>query len=163
MSRPGAPTDAADPSAGEPRLPRTPRTVHRRSAPVAIRVVSRRLSADEVAAEVPPPRPASPASGPIPTPAGPARPARPATGAVAVLQDAPLPSPEVVGLPARAERPLPVVDRRRPRRPFARLLALVRGRRRAEAGRHRPDTIPSQGWSMFAPHRRSRRRFGGRR
>jgi hypothetical protein len=69
----------------------------------------------------------------------------------------------VVERRAPSERALPVLDRRR-RRPFARLIALVRARRRAEVGgRHRPGTTSTQGWSMFAPHRRSRRRFGARR
>ncbi|MEJ2868574.1 hypothetical protein WCD74_12440 [Actinomycetospora sp. OC33-EN08] len=157
MSRP----DSTSSGAAEPRLPRAPRTVHRRAAAVPIRVVSRRLSADELAvapAEVPSPRPVPASSGPVPT----ASAGVPATGAVAVLQDTPLPSPDVVGLPVPAGRELPVLRRPR-RRTFAQLMALVRGRRRAGAGRHRPDTIPSRGWSMFAPHRRARRRFGGRR
>ncbi|MCD2190282.1 hypothetical protein [Actinomycetospora soli] len=139
MSRPEQPGD-------EPRLPRDRRTVHRRSAPVPIRVVSQRLPAD---ATVGPP------AAPVPTAVA----GVPATGAVAALQQAPLPSPEVVGLPVRADR-APVLDGRRP---LSRLLALVRSRRRVGAGRHRPDTIPSRGWSMFAPPRRSRRRFGVRR
>jgi hypothetical protein len=117
-----------------------------------MRVVAQRLPADQAG---PAPLPAQAADVPAPAPA---------TGGVAALDEAPLPSPDIVGLPARRERPLPVLDRRTPRRPFSRLLALVRGRRRAEVGgRHRPDTIPSSGWSMFAPHRRSRRRFGARR
>lgn len=156
MSRPDQFLGAA---ADEPRLPRARRTVHRRSAPVPLRVISQRLDtrdvADPVEVPAPAPTPRDPVSGPVPT----AVPGVPATGAVATLQQAPLPSPEVVGLPARRPdaRPFPR------RRPVARLLDLVRGRRRAEAGRHRPDTIPSRGWSMFAPHRRDRRRFGVRR
>ncbi|NMO91144.1 hypothetical protein [Actinomycetospora sp. TBRC 11914] len=151
MSRPDP-----DPAA-EPRVPRAERTVHRRSAPVPLRVVAQRLTPEEAA------RPAAPVPAPRPAP-GPAAGARPAAGAVATLEAAPPSSPEAAGLPVRADRPLPVLDRRPRRRPFARLLALVRGRRRAEGcGRHRPDTIPTSGWSMFAPHRRSRRRFGARR
>jgi hypothetical protein len=137
-------------STAEPRIPRAERTVHRRSAPVPLRVVAQRITPEQAA--------------PVPTAAGPAAGTVPATGAVATLDEPPLPSPEIVGLPARTDRGLPVLDRRTRRRPFARLLALVRGRRRAEVcGRHRPDTIPASGWSMFAPHRRSRRRFGARR
>jgi hypothetical protein len=157
VSRPDAATTA------EPRIPRAERTVHRRSAPVPLRVVSQRLSPEE--AQLRAPRPGRPAAGPGTTTA-------PTTGAVATLAQPPLPSPEIVGLPAPG-LPLPVLDRRTRRRPFARLISLVRGRRRAEIpggrrraelpGRHRPDATPSQGWSMFAPQRRSRRRFGVRR
>ncbi|WP_433799405.1 hypothetical protein [Actinomycetospora sp. CA-084318] len=140
MSRPEQPGD-------EPRLPRAQRTVHRRSAPVPLRVVSQRLPVGTAVVDPP--------SAPVPTAVA----GMPATGAVATLQQAPLPSPEVVGLPVRANR-APVLDGRRP---LSRLLALIRSRRRVGAGRHRPDTIPSRGWSMFAPQRRSRRRFGVRR
>lgn len=135
------PDQTAGSAADEPRLPRAQRTVHRRSAPVPLRVVSQRVPPGETDA-------------PVPTAVA----GVPATGAVAALQEAPLPSPDVVGLPVRRPDTLPVRTH-----PFGRLLALVRGRRRAEAGRHRPDTIPSRGWSMFAPQRRSRRRFGVRR
>lgn len=138
MSRP----DTA--SAAEPRIPRAERTVHRRSAPVPMRVVAERLTPEEAASGVD----AFTA---------------PATGGVATLAEAPLPPPEIVGLPVPADRGLPVLDRRARRRPFARLLALLRGRRAGGCGRHRPDTIPSSGWSMFEPSRRSRRRFGARR
>jgi hypothetical protein len=128
----------------EPRIPRAERTVHRRSAPVPLRVVSQRLTPEDAAR-------VAPVTGPT-------------TGTAAALAEPPLPSPEIVGLPAVAERPLPVLDRRPRRAPFTRLLNLVRGRRRAEkCGRHRPDTTPSRAWSMFAPQRGSRRRFGGRR
>ncbi len=125
-----------------------------------MRVVAQRLSpeeADRLARSGPAPAPAR-APGPA------ARPAVPATGAATALEQAPPPSAEIVGPRPAADRPLPVLDRRIRRRPFTRLLALVRGRRReGSCGRHRPDTIPSQGWSMFAPQRRSRRRFGVRR
>ena len=128
----------------DPRIPRIERTVHRRPPPVPLRVVSQRLSPAEAAR-------AAPVTDPT-------------TGTAAALAEPPLPSPEIVGLPAVSERPLPVLDRRPRSAPFTRLLDLVRGRRRAErCGRHRPDTTPSRAWSMFAPQRRSRRRFGGRR
>ncbi len=155
MSRP----DAA--SAAEPRIPRAERTVHRRSAPVPLRVVAQRLSPEEAARLAGPQSP-----DPVPTPrsATPAIASGPLTGAAGALEQPPLPSPEIVGLPAPTDRSLPVLDRRTRRRPFERLMALVRHRRRAEVGgRHRPGTTPSPGWSMFAPHRRSRRRFGARR
>jgi hypothetical protein len=115
-----------------------------------MRVVSQRLPL-EAAARTPVPPAATPLTGHT-------------TGAVAALAQPPLPSPEIVGLPAVAERPLPVLDRRPRRTPFGRLMNLVRGRRRVErCGRHRPDTTPSRAWSMFAPQRGSRRRFGVRR
>ncbi|WP_331627198.1 hypothetical protein [Actinomycetospora sp.] len=140
MSRSDTPTTT------EPRVPRAERTVHRRSAPVPLRVVSQRLTPEQAR-----PPEATPVTGH-------------ATGAAAALARPPLPSPEIVGLPAVAERPLPVLDRRPRHTPFTRLMSLVRGRRRAErCGRHRPDTTPSRAWSMFAPQRRSRRRFGVRR
>lgn len=142
MSRPEHPGD-------EPRLPRAQRTVHRRSAPVPLRVVSQRLPVSTTAA------PSAPSAAPVPTAVA----GVPATGAVATLQQAPLPSPEVVGLPLRADRAPVLVGRR----PLTRLMSLIRSRRRVGAGRHRPDTIPSRGWSMFAPQRRARRRFGVRR
>lgn len=84
--------------------------------------------------------------GPVSPPAG--NPAAPSGGVVTLAP--------VVAAPAPA---LPVFDPRPARLRFSRLWSLVRGRRR-ECGRHRPDTIPSQGWSMFAPQRRARRRFG---
>ncbi|GAA4846728.1 hypothetical protein GCM10023201_43040 [Actinomycetospora corticicola] len=145
MSRPDQFSGSA---ADEPRLPRAARTVHRRSAAVPLRVVSHRVRADE-------PSDRSAHGAPVPTVVA----GVPATGAVATLQQAPLPSPDVVGLPVRRAEAAPVLARRRP---VTRLLDLVRGRRDG-AGRHRPDTIPSRGWSMFAPARRSRRRFGVRR
>jgi hypothetical protein len=159
VSRPDAP------SAAEPRIPRAPRPVHRRSPAVPLRVVAQRLSPEEAdrLARHPGP-PGSPAPS-FPQPAtawaAPATAwASPAAGAATAL--APRPS-GVVERRAPSERALPVLDRRR-RRPFARLLALVRARRRVEAGgRHRPGTTSPQGWSMFAPHRRSRGRFGARR
>ena len=104
-----------------------------------LRVVSQRLTAADVV--VPPPAPERPAPAAAPV-------ARPAP--VATLDR---PVPTNAALPVLAPR----------RRPFVRLLALVRGRRKADCGRHRPDTIPSRGWSMFAPQRRPRRRFGTRR
>ena len=142
MSRPDAPFPGS--ATPEPRLPRAERTVHRRSAPVPLRVVSQRLTAADVVIPAPAPAPtAAPAS--VRTVAPPAAPAPVAT------LDRPVP----------ANAALPVLAPRR--RPFDRLLALVRGRRRDGSGRHRPDTIPSRGWSLFAPQRRSRRRFGTRR
>ena len=126
----------------EPRLPRAERTVHRRSAPVPLRVVSQRLTAADVV---------------IPSPAPAAAPASVITGAPAA---APAPV-ATLDRPDPTNAALPVLAPRR--RPFDRLVALVRGRRRDGSGRHRPDTIPSRGWSMFAPHRRSRRRIGTRR
>lgn len=115
-----------------------------------MRVVSQRLSPEE-AARTPIPSAATPLTGHT-------------TGAVAALAQPPLPSPEIVGLPAVAERPLPVLDRRPRHSPLGRLMNLVRDRRRVErCGRHRPGTTPSRGWSMFAPQRGSRRRFGVRR
>ncbi|MCD2197090.1 hypothetical protein LQ327_27335 [Actinomycetospora endophytica] len=118
--------------------------------------MSQRLTPEEARAAAPAPPADQPAAA---TPV-----AAPATGTAAALAEPPLPSPEIVGLPAVAERPLPVLDRRPRQTPFARLMNLVRGRRRADrCGRHRPDTTPSRAWSMFAPQRRSRRRFGVRR
>lgn len=161
MSRSDAPTTA------EPRIPRAERTAHRRSAPVPLRVVSQRLSPEEARAamQAPPQHPDQPSpAAHTPIPAAARRVTGPTTGAAAALAQPPLPSPEIVGLPAVARRPLPVLDRRVRRAPFARLINLVRGRRRGQGcGRHRPDTTPNRAWSMFAPQRRSRRRFGRRR
>ena len=149
MSRPDAP------SAAEPRIPRAPRTVHRRPPSVPLRVVAQRLSPEEADRLARRPAPAAP-----PSPAWSAPAAAPAAGTATAL--APRPA-GVVDRVAPSDPALPVLDRRR-RRPFARLLALVRAGRRGEpGGRHRPGTTPTQGWSMFSPHRRSRRRFGARR
>lgn len=137
MSRPDVPSPGA--ATPEPRLPRAQRTVHRRSAPVPLRVVSQRLTAADVVVPSPPAERPAPVAAPTATRAP-----------VATLDR---PAPTSAALPVLAPR----------RRPFARLLALVRGRRRTDCGRHRPDTIPSRGWSMFAPQRRPRRRFGIRR
>ncbi len=143
MSRPDA----------EPRIPRAARTVHRRPAPVPLRVVAQRLSPEEADRLARRPRPS-------PAPREASAYAAPAAGAATALAPPPV---GVLERPAPSERALPVLDRSR-RRPFARLLALVRARRRVEVGgRHRPGTTSTQGWSMFAPHRRSRRRFGARR
>ena len=152
VSRPDAP------SAAEPRIPRAPRTVHRRPPSVPLRVVAQRLSPEEADRLTRRPDPVAP-----PTPA-PAAPATSAAASAAGTATALAPRPVgVVDRPAPSEGALPVLDRRR-RGPFARLLALVRARRRGEpGGRHRPGTTPTQGWSMFSPHRRSRRRFGARR
>jgi hypothetical protein len=139
---------------------------------VPLRVVAQRLSPEEAdrlarrpvaatpAASPAPASQAASASQAAPTPQPAAAWAAPAAGTATAL--APRPA-GIVDRRAPSERALPVLDRRR-RRPFARLLALVRARRRVEAGgRHRPGTTPTQGWSMFAPHRRSRRRFGAHR
>jgi hypothetical protein len=122
---------------------------------VPLRVVAQRLHPDEADRLARHPGPPAP---PAPRAASPS--AAPVAGAATAL--APRPS-AVVERRAPSERALPVLGRRR-RRPFARLLALVRAPRRVEAGgRHRPGTTSTQGWSMFAPHRRSRRRFGAHR
>ncbi|MFC5061465.1 hypothetical protein [Actinomycetospora atypica] len=141
MSRPDA--SSGYPVTPEPRLPRAQRTVHRRSAPVPLRVVSQRLTAADVVIPTPAPEPAASGTTRVAAPAA-------APAPVATLDR---PAPPNTALPVLAPR----------RRPFDRLLALVRGRRRDGCGRHRPDTIPSRGWSMFAPQRRPRRRFGTRR
>jgi hypothetical protein len=118
---------------------------------VPLRVVAQRLSPEE--ADRLARRPAHPVPSTPPAPRPAAAPPRAA---------APAPS-AVVDRRAPSDRALPVLDRRR-RRPFARLIALVRARRRVEiVGRHRPGTNSTQGWSMFAPNRRAPRRFGARR
>ncbi|CAA9298700.1 MAG: hypothetical protein AVDCRST_MAG54-5050, partial [uncultured Actinomycetospora sp.] len=66
-----------------------------------------------------------------------------------------------VAAPVMARPALPVVAPV-PRRRISDLWRLVFARRRA--GRHRPETTPPQGWSMFAPQRRrpAGRRWGRR-
>jgi hypothetical protein len=119
--------------------------------PAPLRVTSERLTDDEAraastmraAATVAP-------TGPVPVP--PPAPERPAP------DQRMSPSAPVVARPS-----LPVVAPR-PRRRFGELWRLVFARRRA--GRHRPETTPPQGWSMFAPQRppgrRTTRRWGRR-
>jgi hypothetical protein len=120
---------------------------------VPLRVVAERLSPED--AERLARRPARPAPSSPPAPRSAAAPARAAVPASA-------PS-AVVDRRTPSDRALPVLGRRR-RRPFARLVALVRARRRIDVvGRHRPGTNSTQGWSMFAPNRRAPRRFGARR
>lgn len=87
-----------------------------------------------------------PATAGLGVPAAPPGTVAPPTGALA-----PVAAP---GLPARPGPPR--------RTGLAELLALVTGRRRT--GRHRPDCVNHQGWSMFSPQRRPRRRrrFGVR-
>jgi hypothetical protein len=132
-------------SAAEPRIPRAQRTVHRRPAPVPLRVVAQRLTPDQAQALAP-------------QPAGPVVPPAPVTA------HAPVAVPAAAPVSTADRGSLPVLDRSvRRRPPFARLLDLVTGRRSERCGRHRPDTLPSRGWSMFAPHRRARRRYGSRR
>jgi hypothetical protein len=71
-----------------------------------------------------------------------------------------------VGGPSSAvalQRPaagLPVLAPRRPRRRVSELVRRVFTR--PAAGRHRPETTTTGGWSMFAPQRRPRRRWGRR-
>ena len=116
--------------------------------PAPLRVVSERLTAEEARAAsavttAPPaspvPHPAAAETGPIP-----ATPPQRSGGAPVVARPS---------VPALAPRP---------RRRFGDLWRLVFARRRA--GRHRPETTPPQGWSMFAPQRRRPpgRRWGGR-
>jgi hypothetical protein len=119
--------------------------------PAPLRVTSERLTDDEAraastaraAATIGP-------TGPVPVP--PPAPDRPAP------DQRMSPSAPVVARPS-----LPVVAPR-PRRRFGELWRLVFARRRA--GRHRPETTPPQGWSMFAPQRppgrRTTRRWGRR-
>jgi hypothetical protein len=119
--------------------PGDPRSAGRTPAP--LRVVSERLTEEQARAAAP----AAP-TGPMPTTPPPPAPVTSHHGAVAAP-----PAPLVArpGLPVVA----PV-----PRRRFSDLWRMVFARRRA--GRHRPETTPPQGWSMFAP---TRRRPPGRR
>ena len=123
--------------------PGDPRSAGRTPAP--LRVVSERLTEEQARAAVP----AAP-TGPVPAVPPPPAPVASPHGAVAAP-----PAPVVArhGLPVVA----PV-----PRRRFGDLWRLVFARRRA--GRHRPETTPPQGWSMFAPQRRrpAGRRWGRR-
>lgn len=58
---------------------------------------------------------------------------------------------------------LPVLAPPRPRRARRRVSELVRRVfTRPAAGRHRPESTTTGGWSMFAPQRRPRRRWGRR-
>ena len=123
--------------------PGDPRSAGRTPAP--LRVVSERLTEEQARAAAP----AAP-TGPVPAVPPPPAPVASPHGAVAAP-----PAPVVArhGLPVVA----PV-----PRRRFSDLWRLVFARRRA--GRHRPETTPPQGWSMFAPQRRRPpgRRWGRR-
>ncbi|WP_433036592.1 hypothetical protein [Actinomycetospora sp. CA-053990] len=119
--------------------------------PAPLRVTSERLSDDEARAASTARAAATIApTGPVPVP--PPAPDRPAPDQ-RMSSSAP-----VVARPS-----LPVVAPR-PRRRFGELWRLVFARRRA--GRHRPETTPPQGWSMFAPQRppgrRAPRRWGRR-
>ena len=116
--------------------------------PAPIRVTSERLSDDEARAASTARAAATIApTGPVPVPP-PAPDQRTAPSSAA---------------PVVARPSLPVVAPR-PRRRFGELWRLVFARRRA--GRHRPETTPPQGWSMFAPQRppgrRTTRRWGRR-
>ncbi|WP_433787150.1 hypothetical protein ACQPX6_09970 [Actinomycetospora sp. CA-101289] len=124
--------------------PGHPRSAGR--APAPLRVASQRLTDEEARAAAP----AAP-TGPMPSvPPRAADPGGPYRGAVAA------PPAPVIARPA-----LPVVAPV-PRRRMSDLWRLVFARRRA--GRHRPETTPPQGWSMFAPQRRRPpgRRWGRR-
>lgn len=140
----------------------------RASAPAVLRVVSERVTPEEAA------RPAAPGPAAPPTPAEPARAAvsglaaAPTRRAVALtpVRDV---TPGAAATPAAGgprttggsvatvtgSRPVPVPRLPARRGPWGRLADLVTGRRRA--GRHRPDTLHADGWSMFAPQRRARR------
>ncbi|GAA4807240.1 hypothetical protein GCM10023200_51100 [Actinomycetospora chlora] len=131
----------------------------RGSAP--LRVTSERLTEDEARAAAA----ASPAP-PVPAAAVPAAPAATvatatvdATGPLATSTDAWGPWTGSPALPVVAPSALPVVAPR-PRRRFGELWRLVFARRRA--GRHRPENTPPASWSMFAPQRRRRSRWGRR-
>lgn len=110
-----------------------------------MRVVSERLTEEQARAAAP----AAP-TGPMPAVPPPPAPEVPHQGAVAAPP-----------APVMARPGLPVVAPVRRRR-FGDLWRLVFARRRA--GRHRPETTPPQGWSMFAPQRRRPpgRRWGRR-
>ncbi|PVZ14542.1 hypothetical protein [Actinomycetospora cinnamomea] len=126
--------------------PGRPRAAGRTSAP--LRVSSERLTDEEArAAAATPPAPAEP-TGPVRT----VPPPHPAASP---------PAATAVAAPVVARPSLPVVAPR-PRRRLADLWRLLFSRRRA--GRHRPETTPPQGWSMFAPQRRRPpgRRWGRR-
>jgi hypothetical protein len=119
--------------------------------PAPLRVTSERLTDDEARAASTARAAATIApTGPVPVP--PPAPDRPAP------DQRMSPSAPVVARPS-----LPVVAPR-PRRRFGELWRLMFARRRA--GRHRPETTPPQGWSMFAPQRppgrRTTRRWGRR-
>jgi hypothetical protein len=119
--------------------------------PAPLRVTSERLTDDEARAASTARAAATIApTGPVPAP--PPADERPAH------HQRMSPSAPVVARPS-----LPVVAPR-PRRRFGELWRLVFARRRA--GRHRPETTPPQGWSMFAPQRppgrRTTRRWGRR-
>lgn len=123
----------------------------RTSAP--LRVTSERISDDEARAG----STAGAAATIAPTGPVPVSPPAP---------DEPAPDPRTASssaAPVVARPSLPVVATR-PRRRFGDLWRLVFARRRA--GRHRPETTPPQGWSMFAPQRppgrRTPRRWGHR-
>jgi hypothetical protein len=119
--------------------PGNPRSAGRTPAP--LRVTSERLTEEQARAAAP----AAPAAPTSPMPTAPPAPAVPRSAVAA-------PAAPVVARPG-----LPVVAPV-PRRRFSDLWRMVFARRRA--GRHRPETTPPQGWSMFAP---TRRRPPGRR
>jgi hypothetical protein len=113
-------------------------------------VTSERLTDEQARAAAP----AAP-TGPMPTVAPPQAPPHPAS---MPTQHGPVAAPPA---PVVARPGLPVVAPL-PRRRLGDLWRLVFARRRA--GRHRPETTPPQGWSMFAPQRRRPpgRRWGRR-
>lgn len=129
-------------------------------SPAPLRVTSERLSDDEARAVSAAPAQAATIAPTGPVPVSPAAPdgwGPPSS----VRAAAPVVAP--VAAPVVARPSLPVVAPR-PRRRLGEIWRLVFSRRRA--GRHRPETTPPQGWSMFAPARRpgqrSTRRWGRR-
>ncbi|MHC1560445.1 hypothetical protein ACR9E3_15935 [Actinomycetospora sp. C-140] len=132
-------------------------------APAPLRVSSQRLTEDEARAAAAP-SPAAPVATAVPpTPAGVVAPTGPLPAARGGDGWGPWPPADVPAVPSSAPvlaRPsLPVVAPR-PRRRVSDLWRLVFARRRA--GRHRPETTPPASWSMFAPQRRRRSRWGRR-
>jgi hypothetical protein len=117
-------------------------------------VTSQRLTEEEAraAAAVPDPVPATATATATATVAP--------TGPLALPADAgPGPGAAPSAAPVLSHPSLPVVAPR-PRRRFGDLWRLVFARRRA--GRHRPENTPPASWSMFAPQRRRRSRWGRR-
>jgi hypothetical protein len=116
-------------------------------APGPLRVTSRRLTEEEARAAAPVPATATATVAP--------------TGPLALPHDAwgPWPDTAPSAAPVLSHPSLPVVAPR-PRRRVGDLWRLVFARRRA--GRHRPENTPPASWSMFAPQRRRRSRWGRR-
>jgi hypothetical protein len=119
--------------------------------PAPLRVSSERLTEDEA-------REAAAAAQAAPRPA-PAPPTPAASAAPTAPLSVPPAAPGGTAAPVLARPSLPVVAAP-PRRRLGDLWRLVFARRRA--GRHRPETTPPHSWSMFAPQRRRRRRWGRR-